>query len=884
MWLRGLVRSHAGRLTATAGGIAVAVALLASLGQFLAGAQASMTQRATASVAVDWQVQVQAGGDAGAVLSLVNSTPGVHTALPVSFATTSGLSATIEGAVQNTGPGKVLGLPDGYRQAFGGEVRTLAGADAGVLVAQQTASNLHVRPGDTISVGRAGLPPVDVRVDGVVDLPQANSLFQTVGAPVGAQPVAPPDNVLLVPQAQWHTLFDPLAADRPDLVTSQIHVAHDHALPNDPESAYASIVGAAHNFEARASGAAIVGDNLGAALDAARSDAAYARILFLFLGFPAAVLASLLTAEVTAAGALRRRAEQALLRARGAGRRQVLLLASTEAVLAGVVGSALGIGIAAALGRLTFGSARFGASAAEALAWTGGAAAGGLVIAALTVVLPAFLDWRHTTIAASRSGSGDRRRSPLWQRFGLDFVLLAAAGLLFLAAGANQYQLVLAPEGIPSISVSYWAFAAPALLWTGGALLAWRLADLLLGKGRSFVRWGLRPLAGELAQTIAQSMSRRRKLLARSIVLLALAVTFAISTAVFNSTYLAQSEVDAKLTNGADVTVTEPPGAVVAASESSRLSSVSGVHSVEPVQHRFAYIGADLQDLYGVRPETIAGVTALQDSYFSGGTARELMARLASAPDSILVSAETVKDFQLQPGDLLNLRLPDSRTQQQVTVPFHYAGVVSEFPTAPKDSFFVANAGYVVQRTGSDAVGAFLVDTGGTDTGGVAHRVRDLLGPGVTVTDIGTTRAKVGSSLTAVDLSGLTRLELAFAVVLAAGAGGLVLALALNERRRGFAISRALGARRRHILAFIGGETSVVAVGGALAGVALGWLLAELLVAVLAGVFDPPPAALSVPWGYLAGVVMTVVLALLAASAAVARLAGRDAVSAFRDT
>jgi putative ABC transport system permease protein len=361
-------------------------------------------------------------------------------------------------------------------------------------------------------------------------------------------------------------------------------------------------------------------------------------------------------------------------------------------------------------------------------------------------------------------------------------------------------------------------------------------------------------------------------------------VSFAISTAVFNSTYLTQAEVDAKLTNGADVTVTEPPGTTVAASQASRLASIPGVHSVEPLQHRFAYVGADLQDLYGVRPQTVAGVTALQDSYFSGGSARALMARLASAPDSILVSAETVKEFQLRPGDLLNLRLPDPRTQSQVTVPFHYVGVVSEFPTAPKDRFFVANADYVAQRTGSDAVGAFLVDTGGKDTSGVANRIRNLLGPAATITDISTTRANVGSSLTAVDLSGLTRLELAFALVLAAGAGGLVLALTLNERRRTFAIARALGAKRRHVLAFIGGETSVVAAGGALIGVALGWLLAELLVALLAGVFDPAPTAPTVPWNYLAGLVVTVVLALLAASAAVARLAGRDAVSAFRDT
>jgi putative ABC transport system permease protein len=217
-------------------------------------------------------------------------------------------------------------------------------------------------------------------------------------------------------------------------------------------------------------------------------------------------------------------------------------------------------------------------------------------------------------------------------------------------------------------------------------------------------------------------MSRQRRLIF-------LVLSFAISTAVFNATYRQQAEADALLTNGADVTVTESPGVAAGPEEAGRLAGVPGVRGVEPLQHRLAYVGSDLQDLYGVRPGTITKATALQDQYFTGGTARQLMRTLAARPDSVLVSAETVKDFQLGPGDLLNLRLQDGRTKRFTTVPFHYAGVVREFPTTPKDSFFVANASYVAARTGSDAVGAFLVDTGGGHIAAVAERIRRTLGP-----------------------------------------------------------------------------------------------------------------------------------------------------------
>ena len=114
------------------------------------------------------------------------------------------------------------------------------------------------------------------------------------------------------------------------------------------------------------------------------------------------------------------------------------------------------------------------------------------------------------------------------------------------------------------------------------------------------------------------------------------------------------------------------------------MAAAGWVAHVEPIQHRFAYVGADLQDLCGVHPGSIMSATALQAAYFQGGTAAALMRTLAARPDPLLVSDETVKDFPLRPGDLINLRLPDRTTQQLRTVPFHYAGIVKEFPTAPK--------------------------------------------------------------------------------------------------------------------------------------------------------------------------------------------------------
>ncbi len=880
-WLRGLILRRGGRLVATAAGVAVAVALLASIGAFLSSSSAKMTQRAITRVPVDWQVQAEKGADPATLLSAVKAQRGVRDALPFSIADTTALSTSVGGSVQKTGAGVVVGLPPGYAKTFPGQLRTLSGAGSGVLLAQQTAANLRAKPGDTISVGRANLPPLKLKVGGVVELPNADSLFQDVGAPAGAQPQAPPDNVVLIPQAQFTPNFTALAKADPAAVRTQIHVRIDHALPNSPADAFTSVSGQVKNLETKLAGTGKVGDNLGAALDKARSDALYANILFLFLGVPGAVLAGLLTQAVAGASAGRRRRDQALLRTRGAAQQQLVRVALAETGVVALGGVVLGLGTAALVGRLAFGAASFGSSTTSALQWGGGAALAGLLVAAVAIALPARRDARELTVAAARQTVG-RQARPRWSRYGLDLILLAVSGILFYYTSKDGYQLVLAPEGIPQISVNYYAFLAPATAWLGLGLLTLRLTDLFLTRGGGLVRRLLRPAAGPLAGTVAASMVRGRRPLGWAVMLVAVTVAFAGSTAVFNATYKHPAEVDAVLTNGAPVQVAESPGVVVGPDGAKRLSTVAGVSSIEPLQHRYAYVGADLQDLFGVRTSTIVDAGRLQDNYFQGGTAAQLVAQLARQPDALLVNDETVKDFQLHQGDRVMLRLQNGVTKKFANVPFHYIGIAKEFPTAPRDAFLVANADYITKMTGSNAVGSFLVQTDTPKQ--TAAALRTKLATSATVTDIATDRKIIGSSLTAVELGGLTKVELGFALALAAAAGGLVLGLGFAERRRTFAIARALGARSPAMGAFVYSEALLVIVGGLAIGAIGGTWISFMLVKVLTGVFDPPPAAAAVPVLYLGGVLVASVGAIGVASAGTVRaIRRRPVVEALRE-
>lgn len=92
-----------------------------------------------------------------------------------------------------------------------------------------------------------------------------------------------------------------------------------------------------------------------------------------------------------------------------------------------------------------------------------------------------------------------------------------------------------------------------------------------------------------------------------------------------------------------------------------------------------------------------------------------------------------------------------------------------------------------------------------------------------------------------------------------------------------------LGARRRQLRGLVVSEAALITIVGVSGGALISWALTDMLVKVLTGVFDPPPTALAVPWGYLAATIGAVILALTAAALFSSRSSTRPSVEELRD-
>ncbi len=867
--------------------LAAAVALLGAMILFIGHSLRTMTASATRSVPLDLQAPVAGYGQARSLAAAIGRQPDVAQASAVASAPFAGASHSGGGGVTDAGAGAILAVPPGYLrhiEAF----RFLRGglAPGKIVLDQQLAATLRARVGDSVRL-RLGdhSPPRRFVVGGVALVSTADTLFQPLNPQLGPAPAQPPANIAVLPLATFAravaprlasvTVANPAAASVPGTLTGvqwQVQVQVDRAsLGGTPSAAFKRAGQIRNSLERTYPGKLRFVDNLSEGLETAAGDALYAEALFIMLAVPGALLA-LGLAYLAALGTVERdRREIALLRARGAGRRDLLAMAAAEAGIAGLIAGLLGAGISfVAVAALIEGSVGLtpARAAGTVLACVGLAAAG-----AFLARLGAGLRGRSEPLSTARRGAAQERQ-PFWRRLYLDFVALAISGLIYWLTASTGFSAVVNPDSNPTLSLSIYMFFAPALLWVGATLLLVRLRGAAFGALAG--RLGKSSGEGSRRRFLLASASRRGSAINRGLILVGLLLAFGVSLGVFAATYNQQAGIDAQLTLGADVTATAPPGVTARAELLKRIEAVRGVAAASPVDHSYAYVGPDLQDTFGVDPATIGRATTLRDSYFLGGGAQAMMDRLRAHPDGILVSKETITDYSLKAGDLLRLRVLDHESGRFRIVPFHVAGTVQEFPSAPRDSFMVANLSYLqrADRAGGPNV---VFANASEDPAAVAARVSAATrGFGVTVKDIRQQAVQTVSSITTVDLTGISRLEQAFAVLLAAASMWLFVNLVVGERRHEFATMAALGAPLRDIGAFVRAE-AVAVLGAALALAALlGWLLAEMLVAMLQHVFDPPPDHLAVPWGFLGllavGAVGGALLAALAAARSLRRL------------
>jgi putative ABC transport system permease protein len=862
--------------------LAAAVGLLAAMVLFVGHSLRTMTGSAVRSVPLDWQGPVTGYKAANRVARDVGKQPGIAEAAATATAPFASVehSSASAGKIR-AGAGAMLAVPPGYLRHIR-TFRYLRGTlrPGQVVLDQQLAATLQAQPGDEVALTlRRGDPPVRLRVSGVALVTAPDQLFQPLNPLLGPAPAQPPANIAILPLKTFATQLAPKlatissaagASAVPGSQTGtqwQVQAQVDPAaLSGSPAHAFAQSGRIRNRVERSLPGQIVFVDNLSDNLNTAAGDALYAETLYIMLALPGALVA-LGLAYLAALGAVEQdRRSLALLRARGARRRDLVALAVLESIVLGILAGAVGTVIA--LGAIH-------------LSGTAGGVGGRQVLAAfaLCVALAA------AGSAAVRIGAGitafrgsvqDARRSvrrpgkPLWQRLYLDVVCLVVAGLVYWLTARTGFSAVVNPDSNPTLSLSVYMFLAPALLWLGAALVLVRL------RGR-VVAWIAGRAAGGRASTplgfLLASAGRRGGAINRGLLVLGLLLAFGVSLGIFVATYDQQARVDAQLTLGADAVATAPPGAIDRHQLVQKVSSIPGASGVTAVDHSYAYVGADLQDTFGIDPATFTRGTSLRDSYFLGGSAAQMMGRLRATRDGILVSKETISDYSLNLGDLLRLRVLDHATGRFRIAPFHVVGVVQEFPSAPKDSFMVANLGYLDQVTHDPGPNVLFVRASGDPTA-LAQRVAAATSSfGTSVKDIRKQTVETVSSITTVELRGISRIEEAFVLVLAAAAMALFTTVGLTERRQELATMSALGASLRRTAAFLWSEAVLVLVAALALAAFLGWLLAKMLVAMLQHVFDPPPDHLALPWAFLAGLGgVAVVGGLLAAGLATLQL------------
>lgn len=561
-------------------------------------------------------------------------------------------------------------------------------------------------------------------------------------------------------------------------------------------------------------------------------------LLLLMLSVPTVVVTLFYVGAAIGMTIDRERNEIALLKSRGASTLQIIGVYSIQGLLLGaaamVVGVITGMGIAELIGD-SYGFLLFAQRPPLPL-WldpeTIRYALAAVVLSVLAAIVPAISAARHTIVTYKQEVSR-WRQSPVWQRFFIDFLLLAISWYGYRVLSQSQSIVTFVPATFSETSAKLFIdpllLLVPSLAIFGAALLFVRLFPVL----SAVASFAANSVAGAPIVLSLRQIARTPRQFS-SLVLL-LAMTLALGT--FSAS--AAQTIDRNLNENvyyrepADLTITEKwhfdPQTGAYQEPPLTAHDVPGVVAWSPWN---SYTVVAQRDRSQTKDQLLAidRLTFPKVAWWRSDFANEplgaLMNALAVRENAILVQQSFLDQYSFHVGDIVTLVFQDT------PVDFYIADTIKEFPTLyPDQSYiFVANLSYINDQLGLTPYRVWYKLDPNVSAGTVVNELRKN---GIVPISIQNSRIDVNTGRTDPQRTGLFGiLSIGFAVAALLTVLGFFLHSFLSFERRllQMGILRATGMTLRQLFGLLVFEQIYLVFLGAGVGTALGVFAGDLFI------------------------------------------------------
>jgi putative ABC transport system permease protein len=291
---------------------------------------------------------------------------------------------------------------------------------------------------------------------------------------------------------------------------------------------------------------------------------------------------------------------------------------------------------------------------------------------------------------------------------------------------------------------------------------------------------------------------------------------------------------------GADLRVTSTPRPF---SFASTIESYPGVNDAVAVLRTWGKVGLDDITIEALNAIDYSFIANFDTTSFDGEDPSFILSRLASVPNGILISAQHASKWGKRIGDSINIMVGGRIAP--VTREFQIVGFVYSAPgfgyaseddipesrlgagfglQAKLSGFAIANRNFISTITDINTADLFLADLVCiTDRNLVIRSISDLVGVSATTPEtFDLKRFSFGTALFLSTVEGLFSIGFSMALVLSMFALTLFLGSIVRERKRDYAILRAVGGSKSQIIRIVLSEFSGVVLASLVLSIILG--------------------------------------------------------------